>query len=207
MSFQFSMNKRGMADETTGTAAAAGFIILLALLFVVYLILLPESAREDVLDNEEIDYDDFLNGDDDDDDDDDRERETLLLRHPGTVLPPGDDEVEKDFASINLFVTTDKDVERIANLITVSRSIFGNDFKDVRFNIDNPNNLDSVELFFNIREAKGDLKISLNGNVIFEGGLSVNDLPIEIPTSVLRERNTLRFESGELGFAFLSILI
>lgn len=195
-----------MADEASGTAAAAGVIILIALFFVGYLILLPEKAREDVLEGEEIDYDDLLNGDagDNGDGDANGEKETLLLEHPGTVLPPGKDDVEKDFASANLFMTTDQETEKIANLITVSKSIFGNKYKDARFNLDNVANLKKVKLFFNIVEARGDLKISLNGNVIFEGGLSVNDLPVELPVSLLRETNNLRFEASSVGFAFLS---
>ncbi len=200
----FFMNKRGMAEEST-TTAAAGFILLIALFLVAYLILLPESAREDVLEGEEIDFNDFVDGDDNDDNGNGEvDEKTLLLRNPGKVLPSEEDEVEKDFASINLFATTDSEVRKIADSISVSRSAFSNGFRDVSFNVDNVGNLKSMKLFFNIKEAKGDLIIYLNGRVVFEGSVSVNDLPIEIPVQNLRERNTLRFEASRVGFAFLS---
>ena len=188
-----------MAEESA-TLGAATFIFLLALFFIAYLLLLPQTAREDVLKNREIDFDGF-NGNKEKDRDG-KEKETLLLRNPGAVLPPDKDEITKEFASANLFVTSEKETSTIANNIVVSSGFFKDTFRDVEFTIDTIDEIKQLKLFFNIVDSRGVLVMHLNGNIIFEGSATINDLPIEIPVQNLRQRNILRFAPGKTGFVF-----
>ena len=195
------MSKRGNADESSATTSAAALILLIALFFVVYLLLLPQGAREDVLKSKEIDFDEFDDLDNGNGDNgDNNEKETLLLRNPGRVLPPEEDTVTKEFASVNIFATTDKKTETVAKSIIVSKNIFQNNFRDVAFTVDNTDELERLNLFFNIKEANGNLVIYLNGDIIFEGEAGVSDLPIEIPVQNLLRRNILRFSVKDGGF-------
>jgi len=196
------MNKKGMAESATG--AAATVILIIGLLIVLYIVLIPEDAREDIMEGREIDFDDFDRDDDDDDDRDDNDK-TILLRNPGTLLPKGKDDVEKKFASINLFDTSERTSKNLANRVIVSRSLFSNKFETLDFRVDNQENLEELSLFFNIKESKGDIEIELNGRTVFEGGLDSSDVPIELPISNLRSsRNTLKISGSSVGAAFLS---
>ena len=196
-------NKKGVSGSQTSTVA--GVVLIIGLLIVAYLILLPEDTREDVLEGREIDYDDLNDGDDngDDEDRDDSKDKTLLLRNPGNLLPSDKDDVKKQFSSVNLFDTSERGSKKLANSVVVSRTIFSNNFEGLDFTFDNADNIEKLSLFFNIKSARGSVEISLNGRVIFEGSLSSSDVPIEIPVTNMRERNTLRIMGSDVGVALL----
>jgi len=200
------MNKRGMASES-GTSAAAAVILLIGLVIVAYVLIIPDDAREDVLKGREIDFDDFddrdRDRDRDRDDDDDRDR-TILLRNPGLLVPTGKDDVEKKFASINLFDTSQKQNKKLADKVLVSSSLFSDKYEDLDFIVENRDDLERLSLFFNIKEARGSIRIQLNGKTVFEGSLDSGDVPIELPVVNLGNRNRIRISGSEVGFAFLS---
>ena len=128
-------SKRGAAPESA-TASVATLILLILLFLLAYLVLLPKEAREDVLEGRNISFDDFNGNGDDNGDNGDVDKEVLLLREPGVVLPPGKNEVKKDFASINLMETSQRSARKLADRITVSRTLFNNNYKDVVFEIE-----------------------------------------------------------------------
>lgn len=201
------LGKRGI-DESA-TSPAAGVILIIGLLVVIYLIALPEDLREDILEGEDVDLDDydFANGGSDtsdDEDDNGKDKETLIFRNPGMLIPSGIEDEEKEFASANLFVTTETERRKLANSLTVSSSLFGKKTEEVEFTVDNKAGLERLNLYFNIREAKGDLIIYLNGRIVFDGAVNVNDLPLEIPVTNLRAKNRLKFKASDVGYAFLS---
>ncbi len=196
------MGKRGMAAEV-GTGAAATVILIIGLLIVVYLILLPNDAREDVLEGRDIDFDEFDDNGDTDSDGNGKDK-TILLRNPGIVLPAGIEKIEKKFASVNLLDSSNRETKKLADRIVVSRGLFSNNFEELDFTIENSDNLESLSLFFNIKEAKGSIKVELNGKTVFEGGLDSGDIPIELPVVNLGNRNRLKISGSEVRFAFLS---
>ena len=203
------LGKRGIDESATSPAAAV--ILIIGLLVVIYIIALPEDLREDILEGEDVDLDDydFNNGgsssdNGDDEDDNGKDKETLIFRNPGILVPSGIEDEEKEFASANLFVTTEVDRQKLSNSLTVSSSLFGEKTEEVEFAVDNKAGLERLNLYFNIREAKGDLIIYLNGRIIFDGAVNVNDLPLEIPVTNLRARNRLKFKASDVGYAFLS---
>lgn len=195
-------SKRGAAPESA-TASVAALILLITLFLIVYLVLLPDSAREDVLKGRNISFDKFDNNGNNNEDNN-AEKTVLLLREPGVVLPPGKNEVKKDFASINLMESSQKNARKLADKITVSRTLFNNNYKDVDFEIKDSSDLEDLSLFFNVIEQKGGLIIELNGNVIFEGVLDINDIPINLPVGSLSRINKLRFIAENPGWALLS---
>ncbi|MBI2498921.1 hypothetical protein HYV88_01625 [Candidatus Woesearchaeota archaeon] len=195
-------SKRGAAPESA-TASVATLILLILLFLLAYLVLLPKEAREDVLEGRNISFDDFNGNGDDNGDNGDVDKEVLLLREPGVVLPPGKNEVKKDFASINLMESSQRSARKLADRITVTRTLFNNNYKDVDFEIKD-DNLEDLNLFFNVVEQKGGLIIELNGRVIFEGVFDINDLPIKLPVDDLSRVNKLRFMAENPGWALLS---
>ncbi len=196
------MNKRGMASESA-TSYAASAILIIGLIIVAYVVLLPKEAREDVLKGKEIDFGDFDENGDDKDKDDGRDK-TILLRNPGRLIPSGEEDVIKKFASVNLFETSTKTSKKLADRVFVSRTIFSNNFEELDFTLDNLENLERLSLFFNIKKAKGNIVIELNGKTVFKGHLDSSDVPIELPVINLKERNTLKISGAEIGAAFLS---
>jgi len=199
----FFMGKRGAAPKSA-TSAVAGLILLIALFFLVYLLLLPEEAREDVLKGEGLE-DNYWDENGGGDSGVVLEKKTLLLKEPGRVLPSSKENIEKEFPSINLFSTTDRETRKLANVISISGSILGSDYEDVDFIIDNVENLEKLSLFFNIIKAQGKLIIQLNSKTIFEGNLDSSNIPIEVPVVNLRNgRNRLKFIAPSPGWAFLS---
>ena len=193
-------NKRGR--EESATSAAATVIIIIGLLIVLYLILIPEDVREDVLEGKGLDEDTDDNGENGDTV---NERDkVLLLKHPGLLLPSGKEDVEEEIASMNLFDISDLQNKKIADRVFVYRSFFSNDFKDIEFSLDDLDNIEELDLFMNIISSKGNIRISLNGRIFFEGSLDSSNVPIGLPMSSLRERNILRLEGRPVGFAFLT---
>lgn len=195
--------KRGAAPESA-TASVASLILLILLFLLVYLILLPEEAREDVIKGRNISYDDFNGDNGNDNGENDIGKTVLLLREPGVVLPPGKDEVKKDFASASLMETSQKVGRKLADRITVSRTLFDNTYRDLNFEVKDEKDLEDLNLFFNVVEGKGGLIIELNGNVIFEGEVDINDIPVKLPIVDLRTVNRLRFMATNPGWAILS---
>ena len=76
--------------------------------------------------------------------------------------------------------------------IVISKSLFSEETKQLSFSIENIKNLDSASLFFFIKEAKGEMFIELNGNTIFEGQITQDNVPLTLPTGILKANNILR---------------
>ncbi len=196
-------SKKGAAPQSA-TASIASLILLIALFLILYLILLPKGAREDVLKGKEIDFSEFDNGENGiDNNNGDNATEVLLLREPGVVLPPGKEEIKKNFASISFMDTTQKVSRKLADRVIVSSSIFSDNPQELSFEI-KEDDLQDLNLYFNVIEQKGDLIIMLNGMTIFQGIVSVADMPIKLPVEDLQKLNKLAFSVKSPGWAFLS---
>ena len=181
-----------------GTAAIEASILILIIIAVLvgYLILVPEEVREDLLDDE------------DDSDSVTTETEsanTLLSASPGEIRPAKSDEAVYGIDPIKIYSRVDTETQTLVNSFTVARTILHNDYKEIFFDVDYSDKLDSLEVIFFIVESKGRIKIDINGNEIYFGELTSNELPLNIPISYLKkEDNILRMETQSPGVNIFS---
>ncbi len=173
------MSKRGQYEGSN----VAVIIAMIAVLLVGYLILIPPEEREKLLGEDEDNGDNGVVA-----------KEHLLLSEtPGMMYTFESESVKHKLAPIDLYLRTKPDVSSLANSILVSRSLFSNNVKDLRFNLDDTN-LEGVSLFFVVKEAKGRLIISLNNQEIYNSFIDENQLiSIELPTEILQKSNLLTF--------------
>lgn len=164
-------------------------ILLMALFMLGYILLLPQKDREELLGPSTSGGTGTTSITKD---------HTLLSESVGKVGPAKSMLITKSLEPIRLYSTTEALTEPLAASLTVSRNIFQNNYKEVSFDIDNIEDLQSLALTFLIADAKGELTIMLNGNTVYEGEVSSAVLPIELPTSSLKEKGnvlTLRVDS------------
>ncbi len=193
----FSMfNKRGIESETSHIT---GLIILIAILIVIYMLLIPPEAQREILEKGKI-SDNYL-----DSTKSDEKIKTLLLEYPGSIFPESNKEEQIKLPSINLFSVTSQKVISLGNSVIISRSLFNNNYQDLSFKIEDLSNIKNLKLFFNAVSLKGDLIVYINNQVIFKGLISNQDLPLEIPSSLIKNENIIRFESSSPSWRFLSI--
>ena len=65
-----------------------------------------------------------------------------------------------------------------------------------KFDIDNLEELEELELLFFVSEYKGDLRIKLNEQLVYDGELNSADLPITLPIdSLVSEGNVIEFST------------
>ncbi len=123
----------------------------------------------------------------------------LLSETPGIVYPLTNQIIDKPLASINLFSISDTRTEGLASRILVKSSSFSDTTKDLRFTIRDIQHLESAALLFLAKEQQGNLIIQLNGEEIFTGEVSSDDLPLQLPRTLLRQTNTLTFSVDSPG--------
>lgn len=182
------MEKRG---QQTSAQPIATLIGLIGLFMLGYILLIPPAEREALLGEE------FGPGFDKD-----KVSEDILLDvKPGLV---GEQRitVTKDLPTVNLFTTTETEVDGIVTSLSVRRNAFFNRKENITFNLINLNEIEKLELFFFVTEGEGDLIIKLNGNKIFENKV-VSRLVLELPLSKLIEgNNVIEFSVSDVGAKF-----
>lgn len=188
------MERKGQASGS----GAAWLVSMIALFLIIYAILLPESEKESLLGpsgpaggirpGQEVPGvigPGFRN---------------ILSESPGLVSPISAQVVEKQLASVSLFSETIQSEEPLTNLITVEKSLFGEESKELTFKVSKVNNVENINLLFFVDEGKGDLIIKLNNHEIYRGPVNVNDIPISLPLSLLRNVNKLEFSVSTPSF-------
>lgn len=157
-------------------------IFLIAVAMVGYIILLPQEDRQELLGGdiagEETDSEDVSG-------------KTLLSESPGEVSSTKSSTQIRSLEPIRLYSTTESTRKSLASSLSVSRNILQNNYKTISFDIDDLETLEGLQVLFLISESKGDLFIELNGELIYEGELSSNELPLELPIDNLQESNNV----------------
>ena len=189
------------AQVVPSGAQVAGFVALIALFIILYIILLPDSEKEKLIG---VDFEDE-DGVSSSDGGEGKVFRILLSETPGSLSPLEEEEVEQNLAAINLFSGTEKGVQSLANLLTISRSVFQNKQQVLSFKLENLNNVEKVSLLFFISESKGEIILKLNGNEFYRGKLSSGDLPIELPKALLTIDNKVELIASNPGIFFLSV--
>ncbi len=163
-------------------------VLLLAIGMLGYVILLPEDVRNEILDEETSTTTD---------DDDDVDGEVLLSESPGYVSPSKSTSHTRSLEPIRLYSTTESNSKALASSITISRSILGNNYKNIQFTVDNLEELESLSVLFFASEFKGPLRIKLNDQLVYDAELNSADLPITLPMDALTsETNNLEFSTS-----------
>ncbi|MDP3918480.1 MAG: hypothetical protein Q8Q35_01065, partial [Nanoarchaeota archaeon] len=130
---------------------------------------------------------------------------TLLSVAPGKVSASKSNTDTLSLEPMRLYSTIKSAEENLASSLTVSRSILQNNYKDIYFDIDDLDNLESLGLLFLITESKGELFVELNENPVFEGEVTSRDLPIDLPINNLKdEDNILRLYTNSPGINIFS---
>ena len=179
--------KKGQASG----ASIATFVFLIAIFIVVYVLLIPQEDRDDLLNKN--------NTIDDGDDNGDLSGEVLLRERPGLVRDIDSDTVKHKINSVNLFLREEPITIDIANSVNVEKGLFSESNRELRFNLEDMNNLNDVTLFFTVTSSEGNLILSLNGVEIFDGGVGGLE-DINLPLNLLRENNILQLRSSSPGW-------
>ena len=125
----------------------------------------------------------------------------LLSESPGLVKPLQKFKLSVDLNPISLFSQVRRTNIPLSKSLYVSSWIVGSDEKKITFDLANAKNTAKMSLVFFPGDKNGILEIKLNGNSVYSGNANVNDLPIELPVSLLKDRNQLSFSSRGGGLA------
>ena len=179
--------KKG-GTEPAGDIAA--LILLILLSTVIYIVLIPPAEREALLGTDNETAGKTPTGI--------SAEQTLLSASPGQVHPFKKGTIRKEITPVSLFTKVEDKIVNLATSLTVSKSPFSEQVRQLSFRVDDINNLDSAKLFLFIKDASGEIFIELNGNIIYEGKLASENVPILLPTSSLKANNIIRFGTKNL---------
>ncbi len=182
------MNKK-KGQAPVAAVEVTVLIFLITLVLIAYIILLPEADRNELLgeDGDLTDGDAGISG-----------TEVLLSEAPGQVSSSETNTQTRSLEPMRLYSITESTTEDLASSLTVSRNILQNNYKTMTFDIDNIDELEELGLLFLITESKGDLIVELNDNLIFEGELTANNLPLNLPLTYIKEEGNLLKLSSDL---------
>lgn len=124
----------------------------------------------------------------------------FLSESPGIVYPLANQVIARPLASVNLFSFTDVGGEGLASSVTVKKSAFSEQSKKLRFLARDLASIQAAQLLFLVKEGDGDLIILLNGEEIYRGQPTTEDLPLPLPQALLQQTNTLEFRVSGPGF-------
>ncbi len=169
-------------------------ILLIMCLVVGYIILVPEDVRQELL--SDTDGDDGSEGT--------TSGETLLSTTPGELNAATSRTQIDSLEPIRIYSTIETESETLANSLKVSRNLLQNNYKTFTFSIDDYEDLDTLSILFMITESKGELMIKLNENLVYEGELTSNNLPLNLPVTYLQETNILELSTSFPGWNIFS---
>ncbi len=183
-----------MKRSQTSAGSIAVFIVLIALFMVLYLIFIPPKDRanllgENLTDNSTNSRNSVSLG-----------SNVLLSQSPGLLKNFNKDTSKHEIDSVQLYLKNQPNLEDLATSITVSKTIFNTELKELRFSIQDLNNLNQVSLYFLVSKAQGDLIINLNGIEIFNDKASSLQT-VTLPSGLLKEsNNVLTFKTSSPNF-------
>lgn len=180
-----------MSKSQTQASSIAVLVVLIALFMALYLLFLPAKDRIELLgeDKPVVNNQENTTGISED---------VLLSQSPGLLKPFEKDTEKHEVDAVNLFLKEEPETTELSNSLSFSKSFFRDDTAELKFNIDDLDNLQKVNLFFLVNEGKGNLIISLNGIQVFNE--KVNGLQnILLPKDLLQDKNQLIFKVSSPG--------
>ena len=170
-----------MVDKIQTGGPAATLVGILTLMFIFYILLLPADERKDLLDTSNQ-TGTLLS------------ERVLLNETPGHLTSSQKSVFDHLLPNIYLSESRSSAILANENPFTVHNGWFSEQRKIMQFSIPNLDNTPSVILSFQAPERHGNLVIALNGQILFDGPVSTQNVaPILLPRSLLQAVNTLEF--------------
>jgi len=176
------LNRKGDAAEIST------FIILMGLFIILYVVLLPPGERDIILGETSSSTTDGISvaaG-----------AKVLLSESPGQVFAYSKNIQTLNLEPIHLYLKDDTTQTPLVKSLSVSRNLIKDNFKNVLFTIDNMDKVSSAKLFMAVADAKGLLTINLNDKIIYQGELTSEQMPIELPKEYLQKSNKITFSTN-----------
>ncbi len=173
------MNRRGQKLQSGSPAAA--LIGIMTLIFIFYILFLPPSEREALLGDGNVTGDGGP--------------EEVLLQSPvGRLQFVSRNQFDHPLPNIYLVETRNAQILAKENPFMIKKGWFSEAKRIFSFSIPDLENTENVVLSFQAPERRGTLVIMLNGALIFESPVPLqNPPPVALSKSLLRESNTLEF--------------
>ncbi len=183
-------------DKKGQAAGAAILLVVIAGLLIMFVILLPPQERaellgENVTDSKSTQLDEAVSS------------KNILTVSPGRIDFLGQHNIEHPLPVVNIFTITESRVLAEKNVISARRAAFSDTPDMLTFTITDLDNTQNLLLSFTIEEIKGQLRITLNGERVYESAPDVGVIaPIRLPKNMLLEQNELVFSISSPGIAF-----
>lgn len=176
------LNRKGDATEIST------FIVLMALFMVLYVVLLPPGERDEILGETsattaggEVSVAEGA--------------KVLLSESSGQVFAYSKNINTFNLEPVHLYLKDETTQTPLVKSLSVSRNLIKDNFKNVLFTIDNMDKVSSAKLFMVVAEGKNRLTIKLNDRIIYQGALTSEQLPIDLPKEYLQKSNKLTFST------------
>ena len=180
---------------------AAILVAIILLLIIVYVLFIPPAEREKLLNmstsNETGTSGTTTNVSTD-------HNKTLLSIHPGKISFIPEQTTEHELPNVNLYTNTEGIAIKELNSLSVKTALFTDKKANLSFTINDLANTKNVLLSFNVlKYSDGELIIKLNGNEIFNKGISSSVVePVKLPSEFLRSENIIEIEASGTGMVF-----
>ncbi len=185
--------KRGQQGSAAG---ATVLLVVIAVVIVMFVILIPPADRAELLGTPNSGSGNGISGSN-------GTGARLVDVAPGRIDFIGQTNVEHPMPAVTLQVTTQSQQLGERASLSVRRGIFTKAPGEMTFSLDNPSITDRILLGFVVEESQGPVQILLNGQVVFDGELTVgNTAPLSLPKSMLSSQNTISFVSASPGIIF-----
>ena len=180
------------AQATGGSAAL--LVAIIAAMILLYVLFLPPEERAKILEDT-TSSSSALNS----------TNSILLKEYPGRLDLLQKRTIEHKLSSFSLVSVTESKLIKNLNSVYAEKSDFSEKPMTLQFEIDNVENIDNVILSFNVKQASGNLIITLNGNLISDASYKAgtNSDPIKISRNMLSKQNTIKFQVSSPGILFL----
>jgi len=163
---------------------AATLVGIILVMFIFYILFLPAQERKALLEGDnlsQISDGSYPSG-------------KLFEISPGRLTFTEKTVLDHSIPNIYLEESRESVILAQENPFTIYKGLFGEQKKRMVFGVEDLANLKNVVLGFSAPYRKGILTISLNGAVIFENAVPVqNPPPIVLPRALLKEANELEF--------------
>lgn len=188
------LNQRFQTRAQSGMNAAM-LVAILAGLIIIYIIFLPSEDRLDLIGENISDGGSGID-----------RGEKILLEDKEIIMEViGEDEIDHDLPSVNLYTSTEANVLKEENSIYVKNGWFDKEDKEMEFKVGDVDNTKNMLISFDAKKSKGRLILTLNNYEIFNNKIEkVNVDPIKISKDYVGSTNQLKFEVSGVGAAFWS---
>lgn len=165
-------------------------VILIAMFILIYVILLPPADRDELLNETNIVLPGVPVG-----------AEVILSESPGNVFSYSRNLKTEKIEPIHLYSRDDSETTSLVKAMKVSRNLLKDTYRTVLFTMDDLDTLKELKLFMLVSDSRGRMTIRLNDNIVYQGILTGDQLPITIPKEYLRTNNKLEFSLNLPGFS------